>query len=99
MNERPLYLICSESIAVLKECNMLGITLRSTKKSAKTDIAPGKEKNAPALEMGSSYYRMSRKSLNFFRKQSSDSSFALWTSHVAHLLAKESRPFSNGDFV
>jgi hypothetical protein len=37
---------------------------------------------------------------NVFRKQSSDSFSALRTSYrVAHLLAKESKPFSNEEFV
>jgi len=36
---------------------------------------------------------------NVFRKQSSDSSSALLAKyHVAHLLAKESKPFSDGEF-
>jgi hypothetical protein len=37
---------------------------------------------------------------NVFRKQSNDCCSALWASYrITHLLAKESKPFSDGEFV
>jgi hypothetical protein len=37
---------------------------------------------------------------NIFRKQSNDSSSSLQAGYcVVHLLAKENKPFSNGEFV
>jgi hypothetical protein len=44
MNGKALCLICIESTAVLKEYTLLGVTIRSTKKSTKTVMVLLEEK-------------------------------------------------------
>jgi hypothetical protein len=82
MYGKALCLICSESIAVLKNITLPGIAIRSTKKSTQNVGALKREKVA-ALKMGLESQQ------NVFRKQSNGSSSTIRANYrVAHLLAK-----------
>jgi hypothetical protein len=88
MNGKALCLICSESITVLKECNITGHYDLKHKEKYKICVDTQRREKVTAVKRGF------ESQLKVFRKQSIDSSPALRARyHVAHLLAKESKPF------
>jgi hypothetical protein len=92
MNRKALFLICSESIAVLKEYNTASHYNLKHKEKYKNCVRVRRQEKVVALSRLESQQ-------NVFRKQSNGSYLTMGASYVAHLLPKESKPFSNEEFI
>jgi hypothetical protein len=94
MNGKALQFICSGSTAVLKEYNIARHYNSKHKEKYENCVGALRREKVAALKRGHESQQ------NVFRKQSNDSSSALRASyHVAHLLAIERKPLSDGELV